>query len=157
MTDYRKSLAIRVSGFDVPKPIKTFEDCGFPPPIMNAIKKSGSPLPFSVEEYFDEYIEKLKNAVLPDSLGLALYRIFTSIINMVDIEECLIAIGEKLATVENGDITYRVFKVNLDRELLDEYLSNVFETAYNEEKRMLAEKRAELVITLKEISKKKGS
>lgn len=39
VAEYRKSLAIRVSGFDVPRPVKTFDDCGFSPQLMNAIKK----------------------------------------------------------------------------------------------------------------------
>jgi len=49
VSEYRKSLAIRVSGFDVPKPIKTFEDCGFPSQIMNAIKKQGYEKPTSIQ------------------------------------------------------------------------------------------------------------
>ncbi|KAL6219583.1 hypothetical protein ACLB2K_007342 [Fragaria x ananassa] len=39
VAEYRKSLAIRVSGFDVPRPVKTFDVCGFSPQLMNAIKK----------------------------------------------------------------------------------------------------------------------
>lgn len=49
VTDYRKSLAIRVSGFEVPKPVKTFEDCGFAPQIMGAIKKQGYEKPTSIQ------------------------------------------------------------------------------------------------------------
>lgn len=49
VNEYRKSLAIRVSGFDVPKPIKTFEDCGFSAQIMNAIKKQGYEKPTSIQ------------------------------------------------------------------------------------------------------------
>ncbi|KAI9082594.1 hypothetical protein K1719_035463 [Acacia pycnantha] len=49
VAEYRKSLAIRISGFDVPKPIKTFEDCGFPPQLMNAIKKQGYEKPTSIQ------------------------------------------------------------------------------------------------------------
>uniref|UniRef100_A0A166A5D5 Helicase ATP-binding domain-containing protein n=1 Tax=Daucus carota subsp. sativus TaxID=79200 RepID=A0A166A5D5_DAUCS len=37
VSEYRKSLAIRVSGFDVPRHVKTFEDCGFSVEIMKAI------------------------------------------------------------------------------------------------------------------------
>lgn len=47
--EYRKSLAIRVSGFDVPKPVKTFEDCGFASQIMSAIKKQGYEKPTSIQ------------------------------------------------------------------------------------------------------------
>ncbi|KAL5561027.1 hypothetical protein UlMin_030774 [Ulmus minor] len=47
--DYRKSLAIRVSGFDVPRPIRLFEDCGFSPQLMNAIKKQGYEKPTSIQ------------------------------------------------------------------------------------------------------------
>ncbi|KAK7259208.1 hypothetical protein RIF29_24808 [Crotalaria pallida] len=49
VNEYRKSLAIRVSGFDVPKPIKTFEDCGFSTQIMGAIKKQGYEKPTSIQ------------------------------------------------------------------------------------------------------------
>lgn len=49
VTEYRKSLAIRVSGFDCPKPVKTFEDCGFASQIMSAIKKQGYEKPTSIQ------------------------------------------------------------------------------------------------------------
>ena len=41
VAEYRKSLAIRVSGFDVPRPIKTFEDSSFSTQLMSAIAKQG--------------------------------------------------------------------------------------------------------------------
>ncbi|XP_031485876.1 DEAD-box ATP-dependent RNA helicase 24 isoform X1 [Nymphaea colorata] len=46
---YRQSLAIRVSGFDVCRPIKQFEDCGFSPPLMNAIGKQGYQKPTPIQ------------------------------------------------------------------------------------------------------------
>ncbi|XP_054816181.1 DEAD-box ATP-dependent RNA helicase 24 [Prosopis cineraria] len=49
VSEYRKSLAIRISGFDVPRPVKTFEDCGFSPQLMNAIKKQGYEKPTSIQ------------------------------------------------------------------------------------------------------------
>ncbi|KAK6937269.1 DEAD/DEAH box helicase domain [Dillenia turbinata] len=49
VAEYRKSLAIRVSGFDVPRPIKTFEDCGFSTQLMNAIAKQGYEKPTSIQ------------------------------------------------------------------------------------------------------------
>ncbi|KAJ0979934.1 hypothetical protein J5N97_015408 [Dioscorea zingiberensis] len=49
VADYRKSLAIRVSGFDVPKPVKLFEDCGFSPVLMSAIKKQGYEKPTTIQ------------------------------------------------------------------------------------------------------------
>ncbi|CAO2816218.1 unnamed protein product [Amaranthus hypochondriacus] len=49
VTEYRTSLKIRVSGFDVPRPVKTFEDCGFPPPLMNAISKQGYEKPTNIQ------------------------------------------------------------------------------------------------------------
>ncbi|XP_062215822.1 DEAD-box ATP-dependent RNA helicase 24 [Phragmites australis] len=49
VADYMKSLAIRVSGFDVPRPIKNFEDCGFPVPLMNAIAKQGYEKPTTIQ------------------------------------------------------------------------------------------------------------
>ncbi|KFK37476.1 hypothetical protein AALP_AA4G262200 [Arabis alpina] len=48
-SDYRQSLGIRVSGFDVPKPVKTFEDCGFDSQIMNAIKKQAYEKPTTIQ------------------------------------------------------------------------------------------------------------
>lgn len=49
VVEYQKSLAIRVSGFDIPRPIKTFEDCGFSPQLMNAIAKQGYEKPTSIQ------------------------------------------------------------------------------------------------------------
>ncbi|KAJ3683042.1 hypothetical protein LUZ60_013269 [Juncus effusus] len=49
VAEYRKSLAIRVSGFDVPKPIKLFEDCGFSSPIMSVISKQGYEKPTPIQ------------------------------------------------------------------------------------------------------------
>ncbi|XP_010679397.2 DEAD-box ATP-dependent RNA helicase 24 isoform X1 [Beta vulgaris subsp. vulgaris] len=49
VTDYRKSLSIRVSGFEVPRPVKTFDDCGFPPPLMSAITKQGYEKPTNIQ------------------------------------------------------------------------------------------------------------
>ncbi|KAI6694596.1 hypothetical protein NL676_022306 [Syzygium grande] len=49
VADYRKSVAIRVSGFDVPRPVKAFDDCGFSPQLMNAIAKQGYEKPTSIQ------------------------------------------------------------------------------------------------------------
>ncbi|XP_010544963.1 PREDICTED: DEAD-box ATP-dependent RNA helicase 24 [Tarenaya hassleriana] len=49
VSEYRQRLGIRVSGFDVPRPIKTFEDCGFASQIMNAIKKQGYEKPTTIQ------------------------------------------------------------------------------------------------------------
>ena len=49
VSEYRKSLAIRVSGFDVPRPVKTFEDCGFSAEIMKAISRQAYEKPTSIQ------------------------------------------------------------------------------------------------------------
>lgn len=49
VTDYRKSVAIRVSGFDVPRPVKTFEDCGFSGELMKAIAKQAYEKPTPIQ------------------------------------------------------------------------------------------------------------
>ncbi|KAK4492640.1 hypothetical protein RD792_003458 [Penstemon davidsonii] len=49
LTEYRKSLAIRVSGFDVPRPVKTFEDCGFSAELMKAIAKQAYEKPTPIQ------------------------------------------------------------------------------------------------------------
>ncbi|KAG1338805.1 DEAD-box ATP-dependent RNA helicase 24 [Cocos nucifera] len=49
VTEYRKSLAIRTSGFDVPRPVKAFEDCGFSTALMNAIAKQGYEKPTPIQ------------------------------------------------------------------------------------------------------------
>ncbi|KAJ4817137.1 DEAD-box ATP-dependent RNA helicase-like protein [Rhynchospora pubera] len=49
VADYRRTLALRVSGFDVPKPIKLFEDCGFAAPLMSAIAKQGYEKPTPIQ------------------------------------------------------------------------------------------------------------
>ncbi|KAL7151067.1 hypothetical protein ABFS83_04G006500 [Erythranthe nasuta] len=47
--EYRKNLSIRVSGFDVPRPIKTFEDCGFSLELMKAIAKQAYEKPTPIQ------------------------------------------------------------------------------------------------------------
>ncbi|KAI3449387.1 hypothetical protein Pfo_006052 [Paulownia fortunei] len=49
VSEYRNSLAIRVSGFDVPRPIKTFEDCGFSVELMKAIGKQAYEKPTAIQ------------------------------------------------------------------------------------------------------------
>ncbi|KAM6541439.1 hypothetical protein CsatB_005886 [Cannabis sativa] len=49
VADYQKSLAIRVSGVDVPRPVKTFEDCDFSSQLMSAIRKQGYEKPTSIQ------------------------------------------------------------------------------------------------------------
>ena len=49
VAEYRKGLSIRVSGFDVPRPLKMFEDCSFSPQLMNAIMKQGYEKPTSIQ------------------------------------------------------------------------------------------------------------
>ncbi|KAL3531543.1 hypothetical protein ACH5RR_010865 [Cinchona calisaya] len=49
VADYRKSLAIRVSGFDVPRPLKMFEDCGFSAELMKAIAKQAYEKPTPIQ------------------------------------------------------------------------------------------------------------
>lgn len=49
VNEYRSSLAIRVSGFDVPRPVKTFEDCGFSVELMKAISKQGYEKPTPIQ------------------------------------------------------------------------------------------------------------
>ncbi|XP_010518433.1 PREDICTED: DEAD-box ATP-dependent RNA helicase 24 isoform X2 [Camelina sativa] len=48
-SDYRQRLGIRVSGFDVHRPVKTFEDCGFSSQIMSAIKKQAYEKPTTIQ------------------------------------------------------------------------------------------------------------
>ncbi|KAH9319005.1 hypothetical protein KI387_020774 [Taxus chinensis] len=49
VTAYRQSLGIKVSGFDVLRPIKKFEDCGFSALLMNAITKQGYENPTPIQ------------------------------------------------------------------------------------------------------------
>ncbi|KAG6387363.1 hypothetical protein SASPL_152550 [Salvia splendens] len=46
---YRKTLDICVSGFDVPRPVKTFEDCGFSVELMKAIAKQAYEKPTPIQ------------------------------------------------------------------------------------------------------------
>ena len=41
VTALRARLGIRVSGFDAPKPVETFEQCGLDGLLMGVIKKAG--------------------------------------------------------------------------------------------------------------------
>ncbi|XP_022890518.1 DEAD-box ATP-dependent RNA helicase 24-like [Olea europaea var. sylvestris] len=49
VTEYKKSLAIHVSGFDFPRPVKTFEDCGFSVELMKAIAKQAYERPTPIQ------------------------------------------------------------------------------------------------------------
>ncbi|XP_047333912.1 DEAD-box ATP-dependent RNA helicase 24 [Impatiens glandulifera] len=49
VAEYRLSQAIRVSGFDVSRPIKTFEDCGFSSELRKAISKQAYERPTSIQ------------------------------------------------------------------------------------------------------------
>ncbi|KAF5745928.1 DEAD-box ATP-dependent RNA helicase 24 [Tripterygium wilfordii] len=49
VAEYRKMLAARVSGFDVPRPLKTFKDCGFSPQLMHDISKQGYEQPTPIQ------------------------------------------------------------------------------------------------------------
>lgn len=49
VAEYRRSLAIRVSGFDISRPVKSFEDCGFSTQVMNAIAKQGYEKPTPIQ------------------------------------------------------------------------------------------------------------
>ncbi len=41
VNERRRQLGIRVSGFDAPKPVETFRQCGFDSQLMAAIIKAG--------------------------------------------------------------------------------------------------------------------
>ncbi|CAN1285814.1 DEAD-box ATP-dependent RNA helicase 24 [Linum perenne] len=49
VAEYRNTTAIRVSGFDVPRPVKTFDDCGFSAQLMGAIAKQGYEKPTPIQ------------------------------------------------------------------------------------------------------------
>lgn len=49
VSTYRKLLAIRVSGYDVSRPVKTFEDLGFNSALMSAIRKQGYERPTPIQ------------------------------------------------------------------------------------------------------------
>ncbi|CAI9300338.1 unnamed protein product [Lactuca saligna] len=49
VAEYQKSLAIRVSGFDVPRPIKTFAEAGFSTELMKAIAKQSYEKPTPIQ------------------------------------------------------------------------------------------------------------
>ncbi|ONI14824.1 hypothetical protein PRUPE_3G010900 [Prunus persica] len=49
VAEYKKSLAIRASGFDVPRPLKTFEECGFSSQLVSAIKKQDYEKPTPIQ------------------------------------------------------------------------------------------------------------
>lgn len=49
VTATRAQLGIRVSGFDAPKPVQSFEHCGFDAALMAVIKKAGYAQPTPVQ------------------------------------------------------------------------------------------------------------
>ena len=46
---YRRQLDIRVAGFDFPRPVRTFRDCGFDDDILKAISKAGYDHPTPIQ------------------------------------------------------------------------------------------------------------
>ncbi|PNW75333.1 hypothetical protein CHLRE_12g522850v5 [Chlamydomonas reinhardtii] len=46
---YRRELEVRVSGFDVPRPVRSFAQCGFDADLMAAIKKHGYEKPTPIQ------------------------------------------------------------------------------------------------------------
>lgn len=49
MADYRRLLGMRVSGFDAPRPIKSFAQCGFDTPLAGAIARAGYERPTTIQ------------------------------------------------------------------------------------------------------------
>lgn len=49
MAEYRASLQIHVSGFDPPRPIKSFGQAGFDHLLLGAIKKAGYEAPTAIQ------------------------------------------------------------------------------------------------------------
>ncbi len=45
----RRQLGIRVSGFDAPRPVKTFQQCGFDGALMAAVRKAGYEAPTPIQ------------------------------------------------------------------------------------------------------------
>ncbi|GIL70856.1 hypothetical protein Vretimale_3928 [Volvox reticuliferus] len=46
---YRRELEIRVSGFDVPRPVRSFAQCGFDSDLMGVIKRAGFEKPTPIQ------------------------------------------------------------------------------------------------------------
>lgn len=46
---YRQSLGVRISGFDPPKPVQSFAQCGFDKPMLAAIAKAGFAQPTPIQ------------------------------------------------------------------------------------------------------------
>eukprot|EP00892_Ulva_mutabilis_P001353 jgi/Ulvmu1/11218/UM072_0055.1 len=49
VTEIRRARQIHVSGEDVPKPVTSFEQCGFPAKLMAAIKQAGFQIPTEIQ------------------------------------------------------------------------------------------------------------
>ncbi len=45
----RRQLGIRVSGFDAPRPVKTFQQCGFHGALLGAVRKAGFTAPTPIQ------------------------------------------------------------------------------------------------------------
>lgn len=45
----RRQLGVRVSGFDAPRPVKTFQQCGFDGALLGAIRKAGFTAPTAIQ------------------------------------------------------------------------------------------------------------
>lgn len=47
--EMRRQLGIRVSGFDAPRPVKTFQQCGFQSALLGAVRKAGFTAPTPIQ------------------------------------------------------------------------------------------------------------
>ena len=45
----RRQLGVRVSGFDPPRPVQTFAQCGFDATVMAAIARAGYDVPTAIQ------------------------------------------------------------------------------------------------------------
>lgn len=45
----RRQLGVRVSGFDAPRPVKTFQQFGFDGAVLGAIRKAGFTAPTAIQ------------------------------------------------------------------------------------------------------------
>lgn len=49
VADYRRQLGVRVSGFDAPRPVRSFAQCGFDAPLAAAITRAGFKQPTAIQ------------------------------------------------------------------------------------------------------------
>lgn len=114
-------------------------------------------LNFSPEEYFDDLFKKIDTENKDGRFPLNLVaESFITLMYLFDVEECINAFSSKIVTrPEKEELHHYVSTEVLLKRYNDSGLAEMFEESYQQANRGIAQKRADLVLVLKQIKDQK--